>query len=51
MAEPNPIDWELVYCRYIRKNGKVIYPKNGKFFRFWVKKKPVSRNTGKQTIS
>lgn len=25
-----------VYCRYIRKNGRVIYPKNGKMFRFWV---------------
>lgn len=25
-----------VYCRSIRKNGRVIYPKNGKFFRFWV---------------
>ena len=25
-----------VFCRYITKNGKRIYPKNGKFFRFWV---------------
>lgn len=25
-----------VYCRSIRKNGRVIYPKNGQFFRFWV---------------
>jgi hypothetical protein len=25
-----------VICRCIRKNGRVIYPKNGKFFRFWV---------------
>lgn len=25
-----------VYARYIRKNGRVIYPKNGRFFRFWV---------------
>jgi hypothetical protein len=24
-----------VYCRYITKNGRRIYPKNGKFFRFW----------------
>jgi hypothetical protein len=25
---------EYVFCRYIRKNGKIIYPKNSKFFRF-----------------
>ena len=25
-----------VFCRYIRKNGKIIYPKNGGFFHFWV---------------
>jgi len=25
-----------VYARYIRKNGRVIYPKKGKVFRFWV---------------
>ncbi len=25
-----------VYARSIRKGGRVIYPKNGKFFRFWV---------------
>lgn len=28
-----------VICRSIRKNGKVIYPKNGQLFRFWVKDK------------
>jgi len=26
----------LVYCKSIRKNGKTIYPKKGKVFRFWV---------------
>ena len=26
-----------VYCRYITRNGKKIYPKNGKVFRFPVK--------------
>ena len=25
-----------VICRYIIKNGRTIYPKNGKCFRFWV---------------
>lgn len=26
----------VVYAAYIRKNGKIIYPKNGKVFRFEV---------------
>lgn len=30
--------YRLVYCRYITRNGKRIYPKRAKFFRFWVKK-------------
>lgn len=25
-----------VYCRYIVRNGRVIYPKKARFFRFWV---------------
>ena len=25
-----------VFCRYIKKNGQIIYPKKGKFFHFWV---------------
>ena len=25
-----------VFCRYIRKAGKIIYPKNGKYFHFYV---------------
>ena len=25
-----------VFCRYIRKNGKVIYPKNATYFLFLV---------------
>lgn len=29
--------YKLVYCKYIRKNGKTIYPSKGKVFRFWVK--------------
>lgn len=31
------IHWEEVFCRYIVKKGKVIYPKSGRFFHFWVK--------------
>lgn len=23
-----------IFCRYIKKNGKTIYPKNARFFRF-----------------
>ncbi len=25
-----------IFCRSIRKNGKIIYPKNGKFFHFFI---------------
>ncbi len=25
-----------VFCRFITKKGKRIYPKNAKFFHFWV---------------
>lgn len=28
-----------IFCRYIVKNGKRIYPKNAKFFHFFVKAK------------
>ncbi len=31
-----------IFCRYIHKNGKVIYPKNGKFFHFWIDNKKDS---------
>lgn len=27
---------KLVFCKYIRKNGKIIYPKKAKAFRIWV---------------
>mgnify|MGYP006277714891 CR=1 FL=1 len=26
----------LVFCRYIRRNGKIVYPKRAKVFRFWI---------------
>jgi hypothetical protein len=35
---PKP-DYTRVVCRYIRRNGKIIYPKNGGFFSFDVKDK------------
>lgn len=25
-----------IYCRYIHRNGRIIYPKNAQFFHFWV---------------
>jgi len=28
----------LVFSKYVIRNGKRIYPKNGKVFRFWVNK-------------
>ena len=33
-----------VICRYIRKNGRIIYPKNGKYFHFYVDKKDKTSN-------
>jgi len=32
-----PIGYREVFCRYVRRNGKVVYPKNARFFRFFVK--------------
>ena len=26
----------LIFCRYIKVKGGIRYPKNAKFFRFWV---------------
>ena len=39
-----------IYCRYITKNGVRIYPKNKRYFRFWVDdEKAVKKgNTDKQ---
>lgn len=28
--------YKLVFCKYIRKNGKTIYPKKSKVFRIWI---------------
>lgn len=28
--------YKRVFARYIRKGGKVVYPKKGKAFCFWV---------------
>ena len=33
-----PKGYREVYCRYIIRNGKIIFPKNAKVFRFFVKK-------------
>lgn len=31
--------YELVFCTHIVRNGKVIYPKHKRFFKFWAKVK------------
>lgn len=36
MENANISSGREVFCRFIRKNGRVIYPKNAKFFHFWV---------------
>jgi hypothetical protein len=38
MEKQCPEGYKVVYSRYITRNGKRIYPKNGKVFRFFVKK-------------
>ena len=34
-----------IYTPYIKKNGKSIYPKNARIFRFWVEDENVRRDT------
>lgn len=36
MENFNHIGQKEIFCRFIRKNGQIIYPKNGKLFHFWV---------------
>lgn len=40
------IDMKEIFCRFIRKNGKIIYPKNGKFFHFFVDEEKGPGKTG-----
>jgi len=32
-----PPGYKEVFCRYITRNGKIIFPKKGKVFHFFVK--------------
>lgn len=32
-------EWIEVFARYITRNGRIIYPKNAKYFHFWVRRK------------
>jgi hypothetical protein len=32
----NGKNYQLVYVRCIKKNGKMVYPKKAKAFRFWI---------------
>lgn len=36
MTNQNTKGGRWVFARCIRKNGRVIYPKKARFFRFWV---------------
>ena len=42
-----------IFCRYIRKNGKYIYPKRAKYFHFFVKESPgkAGLSKGKAKLS
>jgi hypothetical protein len=44
MEQKNSLDYDEVFARYITRNGKRIYPKKGKYFHFFVKKKPATKN-------
>lgn len=35
-AENETPGFKVVYCRYVVRNGKRVYPKNARFFRFLV---------------
>jgi len=37
---PQKKGYELVFCKYIVRNGKRVYPRKAKAFRFWMKIKP-----------
>lgn len=32
-----PEGYKEVFCRYVTRNGKRIYPKNARFFHFFIK--------------
>ena len=35
----NPMCVKHIVCRFIRRKGKIIYPKNGNFFSFCIENK------------
>lgn len=37
-----------IFTPFIRKNGRIIYPKNAKFFHFWVLIDPSKSSSTKQ---
>jgi hypothetical protein len=36
MSKTNDAGKVEIFCRYIIRKGKKIYPRKGKFFHFWV---------------
>lgn len=36
MENSEYIGQKEIFCRFIRKNGRIIYPRKAKFFHFWV---------------
>ncbi len=42
MAKLHESDKVVIYCRYITKKGKRIYPKSGKCFRIVIDKKKAA---------
>ncbi len=41
LGKRSKVVWKEIFCRYIVKNGKRIYPKRSKFFHFFIKVKDM----------
>lgn len=40
-----------IFCRYIKRNGKVIYPKNGTLFHFFVDADKAVENANSAVVA
>ena len=46
-----PVGKREVFCPYITKNGRRIYPRNGRVFHFWVDDTPDVKVNKPQQLS
>lgn len=40
-----------VFCRFIRKNGKIIYPKRSKYFHFFIQRNEKKDKNDKNKVA